>query len=155
MMKHAQFDRSLMLNKNRRREQKVVASAIILRGSHVLIVLRPKDDKSFPEKWELPGGTLEFGESPRQAVVREVKEETGLEIEPRRVVSVEQYLTALPRTDRQTIQITYLVRANSLRDLRLNKKEHLQYAWVKRRDLDGYSLVPIMKKILLDSFVKR
>jgi 8-oxo-dGTP diphosphatase len=36
--------------------------------------------------WSLPGGRIEAGESPEQAVVREVREETGLEVRPGRPV---------------------------------------------------------------------
>ena len=36
--------------------------------------------------WSLPGGRIETGESPEQAVVREVREETGLDVLPERAV---------------------------------------------------------------------
>ena len=38
--------------------------------------------------WALPGGAVEFGESAGQSVVREVKEETGLDVEPTGIVGV-------------------------------------------------------------------
>ena len=46
-------------------------------GSYVLI-RRAVTDRSFPGKWELPGGVAEAGEAPTDAVVREVAEETGI-----------------------------------------------------------------------------
>jgi ADP-ribose pyrophosphatase YjhB (NUDIX family) len=38
--------------------------------------------------WNLPGGTLEAGESPWEAVIREVKEETGLEVKIERLAGI-------------------------------------------------------------------
>lgn len=38
--------------------------------------------------WGFPGGALELGETPEQAAVREVKEETGLEVQPSRIIGV-------------------------------------------------------------------
>lgn len=39
-------------------------------------------------KWGFPGGAVELGETPEQAAIREVKEETGLEVEIRRLVGI-------------------------------------------------------------------
>lgn len=40
------------------------------------------------DKWGFPGGAVELGETPEQAAIREVKEETGLEVEIRRLVGI-------------------------------------------------------------------
>jgi len=58
-------------------------SAVILTADGVL--LQRRDDNGL---WGLPGGAVEVGESVRDAVVREVREETGLEVEPLRLVGV-------------------------------------------------------------------
>src|SRR6185436_11811839 len=58
-------------------------SAVILRPGGVL--LQRRSDNGL---WGLPGGGVEPGESVREAVAREVREETGLEVEPLRVIGV-------------------------------------------------------------------
>ncbi len=47
------------------------------------ILAQIRNDATFPEKhnkWELSGGKVEFDETPEQAVVREAKEETGMDL---------------------------------------------------------------------------
>ena len=44
--------------------------------------------RSDNRRWGLPGGSVEFGESVAEAVVREVREETGYDVEPVRLVGV-------------------------------------------------------------------
>jgi 8-oxo-dGTP diphosphatase len=54
-----------------------VAAALILRGDEVLICQR-KAGSPMGLKWEFPGGKLEAGESPEQALRRELDEELGI-----------------------------------------------------------------------------
>jgi 8-oxo-dGTP pyrophosphatase MutT (NUDIX family) len=58
-------------------------SAVILEEGRVL--LQRRDDTG---RWGLPGGGVEPGESVRQALIREVREETGLDVEPLRLIGV-------------------------------------------------------------------
>lgn len=60
-----------------RRRQRVAAYAVILRDDRVLLS-RLAPYLAATERWTLPGGGIDFGEHPRDAVVREVYEETGL-----------------------------------------------------------------------------
>ena len=59
-------------------------SAVIFDRHHRLLLQRRSDGG----QWGLPGGSVEIGESVRQAVMREVKEETGLTVVPRRLVGI-------------------------------------------------------------------
>lgn len=58
---------------------KAAASAVVLRGDHVLLAQRGKGANA--GAWSLPGGHIEPGETARAAAVREVREETGLEVD--------------------------------------------------------------------------
>ncbi|MEO1791379.1 MAG: NUDIX domain-containing protein [Cyanobacteria bacterium J06629_19] len=57
--------------------------------------------------WTLPGGGLDFGEDPKDAVVREVKEETGVTIRPTTVVAVDSIYDCSQSTDFHGVRILY------------------------------------------------
>ena len=60
-----------------------VVAAIIEVEDLVLFVQRKENEKAYKSlKWEFPGGKVEEGERPENAVVREVKEELQIDIEP-------------------------------------------------------------------------
>lgn len=58
----------------------VSALALVDFDGRVLLAKRP-EDKKFGGLWEFPGGKIEAGETPEQALRREIKEELGIEIE--------------------------------------------------------------------------
>lgn len=62
----------------------VVATLIPIKGLNRVLVAR-RLDKRNPElhgRWEFPGGKVELGEHPRDAVTREIREELGIDVEP-------------------------------------------------------------------------
>jgi ADP-ribose pyrophosphatase YjhB (NUDIX family) len=91
--------------------QRVAAYALILRGDRILLT-RLASRISADEKWHLPGGGVDHGENPRDALVREIREEAGLEAEVGDTARV--YSAHLPsiwrqgrRWDYQALRIVY------------------------------------------------
>lgn len=56
-----------------------VVAAIIFSGDRIFATQRGYGE--FKDLWEFPGGKIEFGESPEEALVREIREELGADIE--------------------------------------------------------------------------
>ncbi len=113
-------------------------AAVILNESNQLL-LQKKSDGS----WSLPAGMIEPGESPSQAVIREVREETGLAVEVERVLGVfggEGFGFAYPNGD----QVEYTVimfkcqqTGQFAEDL---DEEMFELAWFSRSDMPTLAL---------------
>ena len=58
----------------------VAAAALLNEKNEVLLAQRP-DTKRLAGKWEFPGGKVEMRESPEEALIRELREELGIEIQ--------------------------------------------------------------------------
>jgi ADP-ribose pyrophosphatase YjhB (NUDIX family) len=64
----------------------VFAAAVIFNPEHKVLLVKMTYQKYYP--WGLPGGSLEYSEIPEDGVVREVHEETGLEVEVEKLLFV-------------------------------------------------------------------
>jgi mutator protein MutT len=57
-----------------------IALALVWRDGRVLVTRRRADAAHLPDVWEFPGGKCEDGETPREAAMREAREELGVEV---------------------------------------------------------------------------
>jgi 8-oxo-dGTP diphosphatase len=76
-----------MVSAQREKMTVLVAAAIIVENGRVLLTQR-KAGTHLEGAWELPGGKVEAGEDPREALVRELREELGIEATVGDVVDV-------------------------------------------------------------------
>ena len=67
-----------------------VGALILNENGEVLLTLRNSGANNRAGLWDLPGGTVEFGNKLEETIVREVEEETGLKVAPYYCLSVYQ-----------------------------------------------------------------
>jgi ADP-ribose pyrophosphatase YjhB (NUDIX family) len=122
----------------------VGVGAVILREGEVLIVRRA--NPPLQGEWSIPGGALDLGEKLRDGVAREVREETGLEVEAGPVLDVFDsiFSDAEGRTQYHYVLVDYLCRplpgtavaASDASELRWAKPEELPALGMKQVTID-------------------
>lgn len=109
----------------------------------ILLIQRSRLSKHFKEKWDLPGGKVDAGESFHAALIREVKEETGLDVELVRTVGACQ-------DDMETVHVVILfLEARIVSGTLRLSEEHDASAWVARADLAGVDLSEQLRDFVL------
>ncbi|RZJ95988.1 MAG: (deoxy)nucleoside triphosphate pyrophosphohydrolase [Brevundimonas sp.] len=114
----------------------VVAVALVDVDGRVLIAKRP-EGKSLAGLWEFPGGKVEPGERPEAALIRELKEELGIDVNE---ACLAPFVFASHAYDSfHLLMPLYLCRRWSGMVV---AKEHAALAWVKPNALSDYPMPP-------------
>lgn len=125
----------------------VAAHALVVNEDGcILIIKRSSKNDYMPLKWDIPGGTVEVGETVEEALLREMLEETHLNVIPIRPIYAYSNLSQIPH--RQTVQIVYLCKYIG-GDIVLNPEEHDEYQWINCSDLKNFECIAF-----LDAFSK-
>lgn len=69
----------------------LTAAGLILKDTKILLVKRVDSAVLFPSSWACPGGKAEPGETPEEAAIREVREETNLKFEPKKLFTINYF----------------------------------------------------------------
>lgn len=107
----------------------ITVKGICVYNGKTLIMKRVRPSTDGLGYWELPGGGLEFGETPHEALKRELREETGLKI---KIIKPIYTFTAI-REDYQTVGIGFLAIPED--DHVHISEEHTDYKWVNEEEL--------------------
>lgn len=105
----------------------VAAHGLIEKNGRFLVTQRVGGDNYMPDHWDLPGGTIEVGETVEMGLRREIKEETGIEVDVVGPMYVYTTLSQLPQ--RQNVTILYRCRHRN-GEVVLNAEEHQNSAWM-------------------------
>jgi 8-oxo-dGTP diphosphatase len=102
----------------------------LLRVGGSLLLLRRRDGRYLGGQWDIPGGTVEPGERPQDAAVRECWEETGLRVEVGDQLSHFQNDDTEGRPLRfHTVTYELLLRENTADRVTLALAEHDKWVW--------------------------
>lgn len=125
-----------------------VGGVVIDRG-RALLIRRGKEP--LKGEWSIPGGLLELGEDLQAAVRRELKEETGLDVEPLECVLVfDRIEPDAGRVKYHYVIIDYLCRRKGGR-LR-PATDAVDARWVRPQDLPKYHLTDLATTVILKAF---
>ena len=127
--------------------------AIILKRDRVLLVERAK--APLQGYWSLPGGALETGEQLHEGICREVLEETGLVIEPLRVVTIFERILRdqKGKPEYHFVLIDYLCRVTG--GMLRAGDDVSRVAWVPRQSLDQYRITEGTLPVIEQAFRER
>ncbi len=112
-----------------------VAAGILIRSGDVLLGRRTVE-QSFPLQWEFPGGKIEPGETPQEALEREFQEEVGLQVRCGELYETLEYVNAAGASIRVRFYRTDWV-AGEARPLEVEAVR-----WIPVRDLAGVDFIP-------------
>ena len=116
-----------------------VVAAIITHNDQIFATQRGYDE--FKDGWEFPGGKMEPGETPQQALMREIREELDTEIEVGSLVETVEY-------DYPNFHLTMHCFLCTIRSGELVLKEHEAAKWLTRAELDSVDWLPADVKVV-------
>ncbi len=118
----------------------VVAALIKDEKDRILICQRPKNKKR-GLLWEFVGGKVEKGESLSEALVRECREELGVDVSPGKIFMQVDH-------DYPDIKIRLVVIESKLLAGPVRLLEHEDYRWVSKDELDRFKFCPADTEVL-------
>lgn len=95
-------------------------------NGEILTLFRTETAPARPNTWDLPGGDLDFGEDPGQAIVREVKEETGLDVKDVQIFDAIGFISDFDKITWVTLAYKCKVTGTGVKI----SWEHNDYRWV-------------------------
>ena len=116
-----------------------VVAAIIRKGDRVFATQRGYGE--WKDWWEFPGGKMEAGETPKEALIREIKEELDADISIGRLLDTIEW-------DYPTFHLTMHCYMCSLLNDALHLNEHEAARWLRTNDLSSVNWLPADNQLL-------
>lgn len=118
-----------------------IKAALLDEGGRVCLLLNERD------QWELPGGRLQAGESPSGCLVRELREELGVEVRPGRILAAWVF-AAVP--GKEALVVLYSAARVGAAPLRMSE-EHRAIGWYLPSALEGLPMPGGYSEVLAEA----
>ncbi|MBR0480770.1 NUDIX domain-containing protein [Candidatus Saccharibacteria bacterium] len=132
------------MSKEARQTVYVFDGVVFDKTGRILIDQRENDElEAVNDQWEVPGGKLEFGETPEEGIKREIYEETGYFVNVKRVIPYTDVgVLRYPDKIQYTVVMYYLCELDESM-LHFEAEDHKigRYKWIQPSELDEYDFM--------------
>ena len=133
---------------------KLIAHTLIEKDGKYLLIKRSKIKRGlpnvYPSYWDIPGGSVEENELPREAPLREAMEEVNQKLQIDKIIHEDSQFDA--SKDTVFTRLVYEGRIVEHRDIILDPEEHTDFVWISSlEDIESDLVVPY----LLDIFANK
>ena len=130
---------------------KLIAHTLIEKDGKYLLIKRSKIKRGspnmYPEYWDIPGGSVEEDELPREGAVREAMEEVNQKVQLSSIL----YEDSCYDNTKGIVftRLVYKAKLLEYREIKLDPEEHTAFRWIRvLSDMKGGKTVPYLKDIL-------
>jgi 8-oxo-dGTP diphosphatase len=131
-----------------------LAAAVVVEDDRVLVVRRSKLERFHPSVWGVPCGKVDKGESVREAVVRELWEETGLAGRVVRYLGSSTFSSIWHGQLAENIQSNFLVHPlGTKREIRLSKEDQAA-TWLSRHEINDFDGLDAHNREVIEQWLR-
>ena len=132
---------------------KLIAHTLIEKDGKYLLIKRSKIKRGlpnvYPSYWDIPGGSVEENELPREAALREAMEEVNQKLRINKIIHEDSQFDAIK--DTVFTRLVYTGEILEERDFILDPEEHTDFIWISSlKEIESNLVVPYLLEILVD-----
>lgn len=126
---------------------RVRVAGILIENDKILLIEHSKNEKKY---WLIPGGGVEWGESTKEALIREYKEETNLDIDVEKFLFLSE--TIAPDKQKHVINLYFQVRLlENCSEMQLGDESNLvDLKFVSKDEIENLKLYPNIKTQIIE-----
>ncbi|MCY7021487.1 NUDIX hydrolase [Streptococcus sanguinis] len=135
---------------------RLIAHTLIEKEGKYLLIKRSKIKRGlpnvYPSYWDIPGGSVEENELPREAALREAMEEVNQKLRINKIIHEDSQFDA--SKDTVFTRLVYAGEILAERDIILDSEEHTDFVWISSlEDMDSELIVPYLFDIFADKSI--